>query len=83
MIGNKKAIVLLNKTDLDTVVTEEMLVKIFEKEDIVIIKTSTKENTGIDIFEDKIVYLPIQNFENISLTKSSSTSSPIIVPREA
>lgn len=54
MIGNKKAIVLLNKTDLDTVVTEEMLAKIFEKEDIVIIKTSTKENTGIDIFEDKI-----------------------------
>lgn len=57
MIGDKKTIILLNKTDLDTVVTEEILTEKFEKKckkDIVIIKTSTKENKGIDVFEEKM-----------------------------
>lgn len=56
----KKAIVLLNKTDLQTTVSEEKLRQILiEKigkaaKFLPIIKTSTKENVGIDIFEDKI-----------------------------
>lgn len=90
LIKGKNAIVLLNKTDLEAVVTEEMLLETIHKADsndeinnsvinigsnnseeknsnleinsnmlatanqIKIIKTSTKENTGIDIFEDTI-----------------------------
>ena len=56
----KKSIVLLNKTDLDTFVTEEELVNQLTEyvsenaENIPIIKTSTKENIGIDIFEEQI-----------------------------
>lgn len=56
----KKSIVLLNKTDLETFVTEEELMsKLTEyvgenAENLPIIKTSTKENIGIDIFEDQI-----------------------------
>ena len=56
----KKSIVLLNKTDLETFVTEEALMKELLKyvgtnaENLPIIKTSTKENIGIDIFEDQI-----------------------------
>lgn len=50
MIQNKKAIVLLNKTDLEAVVTEE---DILERSDqkLYVIKTSAKNNTGIDDFE--------------------------------
>lgn len=50
MIRNKKAIVLLNKTDLEAVVTEE---DILERSDqkLCVIKTSAKNNTGIDDFE--------------------------------
>ena len=66
LIKGKNAIVLLNKTDLEAVVTEEMLLEKLSVENennsnelatanqIKIIKTSTKENTGIDIFEDTI-----------------------------
>lgn len=66
LIQNKKCIVLLNKTDLDSIVEEsvfeEMLVDNYGKEDsksaqkgvYKIIKTSTKENIGIDIFEETI-----------------------------
>ena len=56
----KKSIVLLNKTDLETFVTEEALKEELLKyvgtnaENLPIIKTSTKENIGIDIFEDQI-----------------------------
>lgn len=56
----KKSIVLLNKTDLESVVSEEDLKAILtdkigeEAAFLPIIKTSTKENIGIDIFEDKI-----------------------------
>ena len=87
VIQDKKVIILLNKSDLDMVVSEEELIKVFNdnsgldsndssyKEDITdientlskeqnamnnsslkkisklqIIKTSTKENTGIDVF---------------------------------
>ena len=56
----KKSIILLNKTDLDTIVTEEelkniLLDKVGEAAEILpIIKTSTKENIGIDIFEEQL-----------------------------
>ena len=51
---NKKCIALLNKTDLESVVTEEMLLDKFEGTDLLVIKTSTKENSGIDVFEHAI-----------------------------
>ena len=51
---NKKCIALLNKTDLESVVTEEKLVEAFDGKEILIIKTSTKENSGIDVFEHAI-----------------------------
>jgi len=53
----KKSIVLLNKTDLENVVSEEDIVKYLydfigeNAINIPVIKTSTKENTGIDMFE--------------------------------
>lgn len=56
----KKSIVLLNKTDLETCVTEEVLQEKLAMcigaaaSELPIIKTSTKENIGIDVFEDKI-----------------------------
>ncbi len=50
LIQNKKCIVLLNKTDLDAKVTEADL-KEKIKDETVIIKTSTKENIGIEEFE--------------------------------
>ena len=56
----KKSIVLLNKTDLETFVTEEALMRELLKyigtnaENMPIIKTSTKENIGIDVFENQI-----------------------------
>lgn len=65
LIRDKKVIVLLNKTDLDTQVTKEDMKKRFrkiyedtpntyEKQSLHVIKTSTKENTGIDEFEETI-----------------------------
>lgn len=82
MIGTKKCILLLNKTDLDAVVTEADLYKAFyeahfmqdgekfiegmEKEailqkykkntleNIYMMKTSTKDGTGMNVFEDTI-----------------------------
>ncbi len=60
IIGEKKCIALLNKADLDIKVQEEDLRKAFQKDEISeknsiqIIKTSTKENVGIDDFEETI-----------------------------
>jgi len=62
MISDKKCIILLNKSDLEGVVTEELLKEKLQQKlgdisgeillsNFVIIKTSTKENTGIDEFE--------------------------------
>jgi len=53
MIRGKKCIILLNKSDLEGVVSEELLRSKLQ-EDSVIIKTSTKENTGIDLFEQTL-----------------------------
>lgn len=67
LLSGKKCIILLNKSDLDAVVTEELLRETLEKKlnrnlekncgcrnDFVIIKTSTKENTGIALFEQTL-----------------------------
>jgi len=59
LIKDKNAIVLLNKTDLESVITEEILLEKISDcggngSCHKIIKTSTKENTGIDIFEETI-----------------------------
>lgn len=54
VIKNKKVIVLLNKSDLQLVVHEEELMKLFEEDEIQILRTSTKENIGIEEFETTI-----------------------------
>lgn len=59
LIGDKNTIILLNKTDLFTVVDEDKLMKLIEEnvpnhKKIAMIRTSTKDNTGIDIFENTI-----------------------------
>lgn len=52
MITDKKVIVLLNKSDLEQVVSEDRIIK--KLTHVSVIKTSTKENTGIDEFENVI-----------------------------
>ncbi len=70
MIGSKKCISLLNKTDLEAVITEESFKKAFSEysmNEIRIIKTSTKDVTGMDIFEETIKEMFFTgkiNFEN-------------------
>lgn len=67
VIRDKKVIVLLNKSDLDMVVTEESLRETFrmntsniqnnvddDYEELQIIRTSTKENSGMDEFEEVV-----------------------------
>lgn len=59
LIENKKAIILLNKTDLSNVVDEDKLNNLMDEvlpnhENVVMIRTSTKENIGIDTFENTI-----------------------------
>lgn len=51
LIHDKKAVILLNKTDLDLVITEELLRKRTQKP---VISISAKENTGIDLFEQHL-----------------------------
>lgn len=59
LISDKKAMILLNKSDLNCVVSEENLRKLMkeslsERKDIPIIKISATEHTGIDKFENSI-----------------------------
>lgn len=75
LLAEKKCIILLNKSDLDSIVTEDTLREALEKRvnkesdkkmyldseqkykdqnDFIIIKTSTKENTGIEEFENTL-----------------------------
>ena len=54
VIKNKKVIVLLNKSDLDVVVKEEELTALFEEDELQILRTSTKENVGMEEFENTI-----------------------------
>ena len=51
MIQDKKAVVLLNKSDLDTVVTEDMIKSYMEKP---ILSISAKEESGIKELEDTL-----------------------------
>lgn len=53
LLNGRNYIVLLNKSDLDTVTTEEDLRKILG-EDTSIIRISAKENTGVDEFADAL-----------------------------
>lgn len=59
MIGDKNVIILLNKTDLQTVVTEEKIISLIGEiipghKKIAVIRTSTKDSTGIGEFEDTV-----------------------------
>ena len=56
LIKDKKVIVLLNKSDLDVVVTEDTIKDLWlnEENSIFIIKTSTKENLGMDVLEKTV-----------------------------
>lgn len=54
LIRGKKCIVLLNKTDLVSVVEEEELRKKLRDAEISVIRTSTRDNTGIEEFENTI-----------------------------
>ncbi|MFI3236410.1 MAG: tRNA uridine-5-carboxymethylaminomethyl(34) synthesis GTPase MnmE [Lachnospiraceae bacterium] len=60
LMDHKKAIILLNKTDLNSVLDDEIIqdclkdLSIPSYDLIPIIKTSTSENIGIDLFENKI-----------------------------
>lgn len=64
LISGKKVIVLLNKTDLEQVVNEEEILQkmsaIADSTTMSVIRTSTKENTGMDVFEDTIKSLFFQ-----------------------
>ena len=51
MIKDRTALVLLNKSDLDTVTTEEMIASHLDQK---IIKVSMKENQGVDELENAI-----------------------------
>ena len=54
LIQEKNTIILLNKSDLECIVEEEKLKDYVGKENVRVIRTSTKDNTGIDILEDTI-----------------------------
>ena len=51
LVQNKKSLVLLNKMDLETVITEQ---EIKEKTGSEVISISAKENLGIDVLETKV-----------------------------
>lgn len=56
LIQDKKVIVLLNKSDLETVVSEDKIREYWKNEEnnVVFIKTSTKENLGMDVLENTV-----------------------------
>lgn len=56
LIRGRKCIAVLNKTDLDTVVTEEELRKALPEE-VAMIRTSARENTGLDQLERRVTEL--------------------------
>lgn len=53
MIQNKKSIILFNKSDLCSKISIEDI-KSYLDENIIVIKTSTKDHTGIEEFEDAV-----------------------------
>ena len=54
VIRDKKVIILMNKSDLEVVVDEEEILRYFNEKEVRIIRTSTKENKGMEEFEDAI-----------------------------
>ncbi len=60
LIQEKNTIILLNKSDLDCIVEEEKLLVNIGNRNIRVIRTSTKDNTGIDILENTIKELFFQ-----------------------
>lgn len=59
LLGEKNTIILLNKSDLNSIVTEEKINKLIEEilpvhKKAAVIKTSTKDQTGIDVFENTV-----------------------------
>lgn len=54
LIQSKNTIILLNKSDLECIVEEEELLSKIASDNVRVIKTSTRENTGIDILEENI-----------------------------
>lgn len=65
LIENKKCIILFNKSDLESKISIEELKEKLNKNSI-IIKTSTKENTGIECFENAVkeLFLSGQIYHN-------------------
>lgn len=58
-LKDKKVIILLNKTDLHHIITEKELNVLLDKalpehRDVAVIRTSTRENIGMDVFEDTV-----------------------------
>ena len=54
LIKSKNTIILLNKSDLECIVEEEELLSQIASDNVRVIKTSTRENKGIDILEENI-----------------------------
>ena len=54
LIKDKKVIVLLNKSDLQQIVSEKMIKDLWNENEVYFIKTSTKENLGMDVLENKV-----------------------------
>ncbi|MDO5702439.1 MAG: tRNA uridine-5-carboxymethylaminomethyl(34) synthesis GTPase MnmE [Lachnospiraceae bacterium] len=54
LIAGKRAVILLNKSDLDTVVTEKSFGDLHEGEDIPIVSISAKEGSGLKDLENVI-----------------------------
>lgn len=54
LVASKNTIILLNKSDLECIVEEEKLLSKIDSYNVRVIRTSTKENTGIDILENTI-----------------------------
>lgn len=65
LIENKKCIILFNKSDLESKVSIEEL-KDRVDENIIIVKTSTKKNTGIEDFENAVKKLFIKGEINFN-----------------
>ncbi len=54
LLQEKNIIILLNKSDLECIVKEEDIIFRLHNDKVRVIRTSTKENEGIDLLEDSI-----------------------------
>ncbi len=66
MIQEKNTIILLNKSDLECIVEEESLLARVRRKNVRVIRTSTKENIGIDILENTIKDLFFRGYIKIN-----------------